>query len=112
MTKKTFLHEEQIKLGAKMVEFAGYHMPIQYPQGIIHEHMIVREKVGVFDVSHMGNFKLFGEDRFKYLERMVVADVVGLKKGNATLSVIMNKKGGVVDDTIITNMGDYMYMPK
>ena len=76
------------------------------------EHHQTRKSCSIFDVSHMGNFKLFGEDRFKYLERMVVADVVGIKKGNATLSVIMNKKGGVVDDTIITNMGDYMYMPK
>jgi len=59
----------------------------------------------------MGNIRLYGKNRYDFLERMVVADVRELKQGHAILSVIMNKQGGVVDDTIITNMGDYMYSP-
>ena len=58
----------------------------------------------------MGNIRLYGKSRYDYLERMVVADVKELKMGHAVLSVIMNKQSGVVDDTIITNMGDYMYL--
>ncbi len=79
-------------------------------EGILKEHRHTRTQCGLFDVSHMGNIRIYGKSRYDFLERMVVADVRELKAGTATLSVIMNKQGGVVDDTIITNMGDYISM--
>ena len=87
----------------------GYLLSVQYKnQGILKEHHYTRNACTLFDVSHMGNIKLYGERRYDFIERMAVADVRELKKGNAILSVLMNKDGGVVDDTIITNMGDHM----
>lgn len=84
-------------------------LSVQYKnEGILKEHHYTRNVCTLFDVSHMGNIKLYGDRRYDFLERMAVADVRELKKGNAVLSVIMNKDGGVVDDTIITNMGDHM----
>lgn len=76
--------------------------------GILKEHHYTRKVATIFDVSHMGNIRLYGKNRYDFLERMVVADVKELKPGCAVLSVIMNKQGGIVDDTIITNMGGYM----
>lgn len=86
-------------------------MPVLYKDGgIIQEHMHTRNLATIFDVSHMGNIKIFGKDRHAFLEKMVVADVQELKPGHAVLSVIMNDKGGIIDDTIITNMGSYISM--
>ncbi len=87
----------------------GYHLPIQYPTGIVTEHLHCRKSCSLFDVSHMGNFKIFGKDRYEFLERLVVGDMKELKPNFAQLSLIMNKDGGIVDDTVITNMGDHMY---
>jgi len=78
--------------------------------GILKEHWHTRNMASIFDVSHMGNFKIYGDLRHEFLEKMVVADTKELKKGHAVLSVIMNKQGGIVDDTIITNMGGYISM--
>jgi len=87
----------------------GYLLSVQYKgEGILKEHHHTRNACSIFDVSHMGNIKLYGDKRIDFLEKMVVADVKELKQGHAILSVIMNKQGGVVDDTIITNMGDHM----
>ena len=92
------------------MKLLGYLLSVQYKgAGILKEHHYTRNVCSIFDVSHMGNIRLYGKDRYDFLERMVVADVKELKQGTAILSVIMNKQGGVVDDTIITNMGDYMY---
>lgn len=86
-------------------------LPVQIKgEGILKEHRHTRAQCGLFDVSHMGNIRIYGKSRYDFLERMVVADVRELKPGTAVLSVIMNKQGGVVDDTIITNMGDYISM--
>jgi aminomethyltransferase len=76
--------------------------------GIIKEHNHTREVASMFDVSHMGNIRLYGDLRNEFLERITVADVKELKKGHAVLSLIMNKNGGIEDDCIITNMGDYI----
>ena len=85
-------------------------LSVQYRNGgILKEHHHTRKVSSLFDVSHMGNVKIYGEKRCEFLEKMVVADVKELKPGHAILSVIMNKQGGIVDDTIITNMGSYMY---
>ena len=85
-----------------MVPFAGYDMPVQYPDGIMKEHAHCRTHAGIFDVSHMGQVSIKGKDAAAFLEKMTVADVQGLEKGKATLSLLMNEKGGIKDDCIIT----------
>jgi aminomethyltransferase len=103
--KKTHLyayHKEVLK--AKMVPFAGYEMPVLYSEGIIKEHLHTREYAGIFDVSHMGQVRIVGKDASDFLEKLTVADVKALKKGHATLSLLMNEKGGIKDDCIITKV--------
>eukprot|EP00607_Mallomonas_marina_P004176 CAMPEP_0182427602 /NCGR_PEP_ID=MMETSP1167-20130531/18900_1 /TAXON_ID=2988 /ORGANISM="Mallomonas Sp, Strain CCMP3275" /LENGTH=362 /DNA_ID=CAMNT_0024609949 /DNA_START=136 /DNA_END=1224 /DNA_ORIENTATION=- len=96
-----------------MVPFAGYSLPVQYEGlGVLKEHLHTRapDSAGLFDVSHMGQIKWYGKDAVKFIEKMVVGDIAGLKAGEGKLSLIMNEAGGIVDDTVITNAGDYIYM--
>lgn len=94
-----------------MVPFAGWEMPVQYPdQGIIQSHHHTREKASIFDVSHMLQFKIHGKDRVKCFEQLVVADVEGMAPGTGGLSLFMNDQGGIRDDTIINNAGDHLYI--
>lgn len=93
------LHRE---LGAKMVPFAGYEMPVQYSKGIIKEHVHTREAVGLFDVSHMGQVIIEGPDSAAMLESLVPADVQGLAVDRSTYALFTNEQGGVLDDLIIT----------
>lgn len=108
--KTTALHARHEQLGGKMVPFAGYSMPVQYPDGIKDSHLFVRKSAGLFDVSHMGQVRLHGADRVRFLEKLVVADLEALAVGRAQLSLLMAENGGVIDDTIITNMGDHLAM--
>ena len=102
------LHEQA---GGKMVPFAGYILPVQFEgAGVLKEHEHTRTKAGLFDVSHMGQIHWYGKDAATFLEKLVVSDIKGLRAGEATLSLIMQEDGGIVDDTIITNAGDYIYM--
>lgn len=103
--KATVLHDTHKALGGKMVPFAGYSMPVQYPDGIKDSHLHVRSSAGLFDVSHMGQVRLHGKDRIEFLESLVVADVAALGEGQATLSVFTTESGGIIDDTIISNIG-------
>lgn len=98
--KKTALNTRHIELGAKMVEFAGWHMPIQYT-GLREEHQHVREHVGLFDVSHMGEIRVRGAKSLSTLQWLTSNDVSRLKKGEAQYSLFPNFQGGVVDDLII-----------
>lgn len=109
MNKKTFLHEEQLKLGSKMVAFAGWEMPVQY-SGIIEEHNTVREKVGLFDVSHMGELFVSGQDSLAYLQKLVPQDVSKLVDGKAIYCQLTNKEGGIIDDLIIYKLEDHRYL--
>ena len=93
------LHRE---LGARMVPFAGYDMPVQYPDGIIREHQHTRQAAGLFDVSHMGQLVLRGAGSAELLERLVPADVIGLGEHCQTYALFTNATGGVLDDLIIT----------
>jgi aminomethyltransferase len=102
--KTTPFTDIHIALGAKMADFAGFNMPIQYPTGINQEHMIVREGVGVFDVSHMGEFWVKGEKALDFLQYITTNDVSKLEAGKAQYTCFPNGKGGIVDDLII-----YMY---
>ncbi len=100
---KTELYSFHIANGGKMVPFAGYDMPVQYSEGIIKEHQHVRSAVGIFDVSHMGQFSIFGnENDYLALEQIVPIDLKSLKVNQSKYSVLMNDKGGIDDDLIIT----------
>jgi len=98
------------RMGAKMVPFAGYEMPVQYPAGIIEEHKHTREKAGLFDVSHMGQAWLHGTDAAKALEKIIPGDVQALSTGSGRYSMITNDAGGIVDDLIVTNWGDKLFI--
>lgn len=104
MLKETPFTATHIALGAKMADFAGFNMPIQYPTGINREHMIVREGVGVFDVSHMGEFWVKGEKALDFLQYITTNDVSKLEAGKAQYTCFPNGRGGIVDDFIV-----YMY---
>jgi aminomethyltransferase len=90
-----------------MVEFAGYDMPVQY-FSIMEEHHNCREHASVFDVSHMGQVRIHGKDRVEFIESLCCGDIKELKAGSATLSLFTNQRGGINDDTIITNMKDFL----
>ncbi len=103
--KRTALYDEHVKLGARMVPFAGYDMPVQYPTGIIAEHNWTRENAGLFDVSHMGQCFVVGPDfeaSAKAMERIVPADILGLKPNQQRYSQLLSEDGGTLDDLMIT----------
>ena len=93
-----------------MVEFCGWDMPVQYKLGIIPSHLHVRQKSGIFDVSHMLQLEITGKDRFDFLESLCVADVRGLPTNGAALSVLLTEQGTIIDDTMITRNEDHIYM--
>ena len=105
---KTFLNEFHKKLGAKMVGFAGYEMPVNYPAGVLKEHLFCRESAALFDVSHMGQFKIYGKDRVDFVEKICVGDIANLGSRSSTLSLILNEKAGIIDDTIVSKYDDHM----
>ena len=98
--KNTAFTEKHIALGAKMAEFAGYNMPISYT-GINDEHATVRKNAGVFDVSHMGEFILKGENALEFIQRITSNDAAKLKPGQAQYSCLPNENGGIVDDLLV-----------
>jgi aminomethyltransferase len=107
--KSTPLLSRHVKLNGKMVPFAGYNLPVLYEgKGIIKEHLHTRKDASIFDVSHMGQVRIKGKDRVAFMERLICADVAGLKNGEASLTVFTNDKGGVIDDAIIANAGNYL----
>ena len=109
MTKQTFLHDKHVALGARMVDFAGWDMPVQYTS-IINEHKTVREAVGLFDVSHMGEVIVYGEDALPYLNKLVPQDVTKLVDSKAVYCQLTNKQGGIIDDLIIYKLEDKKYL--
>jgi aminomethyltransferase len=107
--KNTPLTERHLALGAKMAEFAGYNMPISYTT-ITDEHTAVRNAVGVFDVSHMGEFIVRGKDATRFLQSATSNDVSKLKPGDIQYSCMPNKKGGIVDDLLVYRLDDVAEM--
>jgi len=101
---QTPLHALHVSLGAKMVPFSGYDMPVQYPAGILKEHLHTREKAGLFDVSHMGQAFLSGDDPARALERLTPADVVGLKEGMQRYGLLLNDQGTIKDDFMFSRL--------
>lgn len=108
MNKKTALFDKHVSLGAKMVPFAGFEMPVQY-SGVTEEHFAVREKVGIFDVSHMGQFFVEGPSAKDLLQYVTTNNVDALEDGKAQYSCLPNGNGGIVDDLIIYKMEDEKY---
>jgi aminomethyltransferase len=104
--KKTPFYEMHKKHGAKLVEFAGFFMPIQY-EGIIAEHKKVRESVGVFDVTHMGEVEIRGKDALNFIQKITTNDASKLYKGRIQYSSMCYKDGGIVDDLLVYHLGDY-----
>tara|TARA_A100001011_G_C14278507_1_gene830456 strand:- start:905 stop:1939 length:1035 start_codon:yes stop_codon:yes gene_type:complete len=109
---QTCLHDEHVKLGAKMVDFAGWHMPIQYTS-IVSEHNAVRERVGIFDVSHMGQIFVSGKDASSFLSYVTTWDVNKLSDGDCRYCHILDNEGQIIDDTIVYTFSnqDYMLVP-
>ncbi|MGA6107087.1 glycine cleavage system aminomethyltransferase GcvT [Pseudomonas solani] len=102
---KTPLHSLHLELGAKMVPFAGYDMPVQYPLGVMKEHLHTREQAGLFDVSHMGQIRLRGSDAAKALESLVPVDIIDLPVGLQRYAVFTDANGGILDDLMVARLG-------
>ena len=109
MGKKTVLYDEHIKLGAKIVEFGGWDMPVQY-SGIIDEHKTVRAAAGLFDVSHMGQIFVSGKDSLAFLQKVVPQDISKLQLSKAVYCQLPYENAGLVDDLIIYNLGSDKYL--
>lgn len=107
---RTPLYDLHVELGAKLVPFAGYEMPVQYPLGVKREHEHTRSACGLFDVSHMGQLLLRGDDPAEALERVVPADVQGLAQSMQRYGMFTNEEGGILDDFMIVNAGDHLYL--
>lgn len=109
--KRTPLYDFHVSLGAKMVPFAGYDMPVQYPAGVLKEHLHTRSAAGLFDVSHMGQVELVAasgayEDAAKALEALVPVDILGLKDGRQRYGFFTDENGGILDDLMISRLGE------
>jgi aminomethyltransferase len=104
---KTPLYDLHLELGARMVPFAGYSMPVQYPAGLMAEHHHTRSAAGLFDVSHMGQLRLVGSDAAAALETLIPVDVIDLPAGKQRYGLLLNEDGGIIDDLMFFNR-DYL----
>lgn len=98
-------------LQAKMVEFAGYSMPVEYKEkagGVLKEHFQTRTAASLFDVSHMGQVQVRGPGHLDFLNKLLVSDLESLTPGSATLSLLTNSSGGIIDDTVVTRYEDHL----
>ena len=107
---KTPLHALHLELGARMVPFAGYAMPVQYPAGLMAEHIHTRTAAGLFDVSHMGQLRLVGPGAAAALETLIPVDVIGLAVGKQRYGLLLNEDGGIIDDLMFFNRGDDIFV--
>src|SRR3954467_15367144 len=108
--KRTPLYDVHVALGAKIVPFAGFEMPVQYPTGITAEHKAVREKAGLFDVSHMGEFIVRGPQAVQFVNHVTTNDVAALEPGQAQYSTILRENGTIVDDCLVYRSDDRVLM--
>lgn len=108
--KTTVLNDLHVGLGAKMVPFAGYSMPVQYKAGVLKEHLQTRESAGLFDVSHMGQVILRGPDVALALETLVPVNIAGLAENRQRYGFFTNEAGGIEDDLMIANRGDHLFL--
>ena len=108
--KRTPFHDIHVALGAKMVPFAGFEMPVQYPTGITAEHNAVRQKCGLFDVSHMGEFRVTGPQAVEFVNHVTTNDVAALAVGQVHYSGILNERGTFEDDCLVYRFADHLMM--
>ena len=104
--QKTPLYDLHVALGARMVPFAGYAMPVQYPAGLMAEHKHTREGAGLFDISHMGQLRLVGPDAAAAFETLMPVDVIGLAPGKQRYGLLLDEQGGILDDLMFFNEGN------
>jgi len=104
--KRTPLYDEHVRLGAKMVPFGGWDMPVFYPTGVIAEHNAVRSSSGLFDIGHMGAVKISGPAALPFLQKVFTNDPGALKVGDAQYSLLLNENGGVIDDVFVYRLND------
>ncbi|MCB1406633.1 MAG: glycine cleavage system aminomethyltransferase GcvT [Rhodobacteraceae bacterium] len=109
-TLRTCLYDLHLELGARMVPFAGYQMPVQYPMGVMGEHQHTRSRAGLFDVSHMGQVILGARDAAATLETLVPVDIQGLAEGRQRYALFTNDDGGILDDLMVANRGDHLFL--
>ena len=107
---KTPLHDLHAELGARMVPFAGYSMPVQYPAGLMAEHLHTRAAAGLFDVSHMGQLRLEGTGAAAAFESLMPVDVIDLPAGKQRYGLLLNDAGGIMDDLMFFNTGDALFV--
>ncbi len=108
--RRTPFHAIHASLGAKLVPFAGFEMPVQYPTGITEEHRAVRERVGLFDVSHMGEFIVRGPQAVEFVNHVTTNDVAALAVGQVQYSTILNERGTIEDDCLVYRFDDHLMM--
>ncbi len=108
-SKKTPLYDEHVKMGAKIVSFAGFFMPLYY-KSIIEEHLNVRNNSGIFDISHMGEITIKGKDSSTFVDYVFTADVSKIGQGEIVYSLILNEKGGIIDDVTVFKFSENEYM--
>lgn len=106
----TPLHALHLELGARIVPFAGYHMPVQYPSGLMAEHHHTRQAAGLFDVSHMGQLRLVGPDAAAAFETLMPVDVVGLPVGKQRYGLLLTDEGTIIDDLMFVNRGEDLFV--
>jgi len=107
---KTPCYDLHIEAGGKMVPFAGYEMPVQYALGVKKEHMHTRAQAGLFDVSHMGQLKLKGQNAAAALEALVPVDIIDLPQGKQRYALFTNEQGGLLDDLMVSNFDDHLFV--
>lgn len=107
---RTPLYKLHLELGARMVPFAGYEMPVQYPSGVLKEHAHTRTQAGLFDVSHMGQVKLSGAGAAAALETLVPVDIIDLPVNMQRYAMFTNEQGGILDDLMVSNAGDHLFV--
>lgn len=108
--KRTPIYDRHVEAGAKMVDYAGFEMPVQYPAGIKKEHMAVRESCGLFDVSHMGEFVVEGPSALATVNHLMTNDFSNMEVGRCRYSPMCNAEGGILDDLLVYKTGDASYM--
>jgi len=107
---RTPLYNLHVELGARMVPFAGYEMPVQYPTGVLKEHTHTRTQAGLFDVSHMGQVRLSGPEAAAALETLVPVDIIDLPLNMQRYALFTNEQGGILDDLMVSNGGDHLFV--
>ncbi|MHC4237780.1 MAG: glycine cleavage system aminomethyltransferase GcvT, partial [Planctomycetota bacterium] len=108
--QQTVLYQSHLDAGGKMVDFAGWNMPIQYSDGIVAEHLATRKQAGLFDVSHMGRFQIGGSGAVEFLQRVLTNDCARLAVGQAHYTILANKTGGAIDDAFLYRLQEEVFL--